>query len=98
MADAASSAMSELIRLVQAEEPLWTKSESGDREVLNSESYDRIFAGARNQPRDPDLRQEASRASCVAMTTAVSLVDMLMDSVNTSTSLHPGPPQAVWKI
>ncbi|CAA6658497.1 unnamed protein product [Spirodela intermedia] len=88
MEDAASSAMAELIRLVQAEEPLWTKSENGDREILDSESYNRIFTGARNQPRDPDLRQEASRASCVAMTTASKWMELFPTIVSKSRTIE----------
>ncbi|MQL90183.1 hypothetical protein Taro_022778 [Colocasia esculenta] len=80
MADVAASAMGELIRLVQTDEPLWTKSAGDGGEVLNLGSYDRIFPRAGNQLRDPEVRPEASRASCVVMMGATALVDMFMDS------------------
>ncbi|MQL90185.1 hypothetical protein Taro_022777 [Colocasia esculenta] len=81
MADMAAGAMGELIRLVQTDGPLWTKpGGDGRKEVLNLESYDRIFARAGNQLRDPDVHPEASRASSVVMMSATALVDMFMDA------------------
>uniref|UniRef100_A0A1D1Y0W3 Homeobox-leucine zipper protein ROC8 n=1 Tax=Anthurium amnicola TaxID=1678845 RepID=A0A1D1Y0W3_9ARAE len=80
MLNMAANAMGELIRLVQTDEPLWMKRGGDGREILNLESYDRIFPRSENQLKNPDIRLEASRASCGVMMNATLLVDMFMDS------------------
>ncbi|CAK9165736.1 unnamed protein product [Ilex paraguariensis] len=80
MADIAGNAMDELIRLLQTNEPLWMKSATDGRDVLNIESYERIFPRANNHLKNPNLWIEASRDSGVVIMNGLALVDMLMDS------------------
>lgn len=79
MAECASNAMDELIRLLQAGEPLWMRSQVDGREVLNIESYERMFPRNKN----PGIRIEASRDSGMVIMNAGTLVDMFMDPVST---------------
>ncbi|XP_022889938.1 homeobox-leucine zipper protein HDG11-like [Olea europaea var. sylvestris] len=79
MADVAGNAMDELIRLLQTNEPLWMKSADG-REVLNLESYERIFPRPNTHLKNPNIRIEASRDSGVVIMNGLALVDMLMDT------------------
>lgn len=78
MTEIAAAAMDELIRLVQAEEPLWMKSASDGRDILNLDSYERIFPRP-NHLKNPDIRIEASRDSGVVILNSLALVDMFMD-------------------
>ncbi|AQK56288.1 Homeodomain leucine zipper family IV protein [Zea mays] len=79
MAEMATRAMDELIRMAQAGEHLWVKA--GGREVLNVDTYDSVFAkpGAASF-RGPDVHVEGSRDSGLVFMSAVGLVDMFMDS------------------
>ncbi|XP_078429579.1 homeobox-leucine zipper protein ROC8-like isoform X2 [Wolffia australiana] len=76
MVDDAAAAVEELIKLVQAEEPLWSKLEKHELEILNAGAYESIFTRAK----DTNMRREASRASCVAMISPESLVEALIDT------------------
>ncbi|KAJ0257270.1 Homeobox-leucine zipper protein HDG12 [Hirschfeldia incana] len=80
----AVTSMEELLRLTQTNEPLWIKT-NGGRDVLNLQSYEITFPrssslGGKNH----NLRKEATRSSGVVFTNAMTLVDMLMDSVKSS--------------
>ncbi|KAA8542902.1 hypothetical protein F0562_024063 [Nyssa sinensis] len=79
MADIAGNAMDELIRLLQTNEPLWMKSTNDGIEVLDLESYERIFPRANNHLKNPNVRIEASRDSGVVIMNGLALVDMFMD-------------------
>ena len=81
MTDIAANAMEELLRLLQTNEPLWIKSTDG-RDVLNLESYERIFPRANTHFKSPNVRIEASRDSGVVIMNGLALVDMFMDSVS----------------
>jgi len=83
MAELATNAIEELIRLVQTDEPLWIKPGSDGREVLHLETYDRIFPKPGHQFIGPDIQVEASRDSSFVYMSPVALVDMFMDSVST---------------
>ncbi|XP_062221849.1 homeobox-leucine zipper protein ROC8-like isoform X1 [Phragmites australis] len=77
MAEMATRAMDELIRLAHAGEHLWVKT--GGPEVLNVDTYDSIFAKPGSSFRGPDVRVEGSRDSGLVFMSAIGLVDMLMD-------------------
>ncbi|KAF7086063.1 hypothetical protein CFC21_089415 [Triticum aestivum] len=80
MAEMATRAMDEFIRLAQAGEHLWVKA-AGGREVLNVDTYDSIFAKPGSSSfRGPDVHVEGSRDSCLVLTSAIALVDTFMDS------------------
>jgi homeobox-leucine zipper protein len=81
MAEMATAAMDELVRLAQSDEPLWVKQGDG-REILSLNAYDSLFPKPGSRFRDPDIRVEASRDSALVFMDAVSLVDMLLDSVS----------------
>lgn len=82
MADVAENAMDELLRLLQTNEPLWMKSTTDGRDVLNLDSYERIFPRANRHFKSPNVRIEASRDSGVVIMNSLALVDMFMDSVS----------------
>ncbi|XP_042058869.1 homeobox-leucine zipper protein HDG11-like isoform X2 [Salvia splendens] len=79
MADIATNAMEELIRLVQTNEPLWIKGAADGRETLNLDSYERIFQSPYSHMKNPGIRIEASRDSGVVIMNCLALVDMFMD-------------------
>ncbi|XP_059453579.1 homeobox-leucine zipper protein HDG11-like [Corylus avellana] len=80
MTDIAANAMEELLRLLQTNEPLWMKSAADGRDVINLDSYERIFPRPNANLKDPHLRIEASRDSGVVIMNGLALVDMFMDS------------------
>nr|XP_043613752.1 homeobox-leucine zipper protein HDG11-like [Erigeron canadensis] len=81
MADIATNAMDELIRLVQTNEPLWTKGSSKDgMEILNLDNYKRVFPRPSDTLKNPNIRTEASKASSVVMMNSLQLVDIFLDS------------------
>ncbi|KAG6485725.1 hypothetical protein ZIOFF_054290 [Zingiber officinale] len=80
MVEMASNAMEEVIRLVQTDEPLWMKSVNDGRDILQLETYDRMFKRSGHRLKFPDVRIEASRDSAVVAMNATTLIDMLMDS------------------
>ena len=82
MTDIAANAMEEMLRLLQTNEPLWIKSTNDGRDVLNLESYERIFPSANTHFKSPNVRIEASRDSGVVIMNGLALVDMFMDSVS----------------
>ena len=82
MTNIAVTAMEELIRLTQTNEPLWIKND-GARDVLNLGSYENMFPRASSRGgKNHNVRVEASRSSGVVFINAMTLVDMLMDSVS----------------
>lgn len=77
--DLASSAMEELIKMVQPDGPLWVKSPDGWTEVLNHEEYSRIcspFIGSK----PAGYVTEATRATGVVLANSLALVETLMDA------------------
>lgn len=82
MSDIATSAMEEMLRLLQTNDPLWLKSPADGREVLNLDAYERMFSRASSHLKNPNIRTESSRDSGVVIMNALALVDMFMDSVS----------------
>ncbi|CAL0332610.1 unnamed protein product [Lupinus luteus] len=79
MSEIASNAMEELIRLLQTNEPLWMKSSTDGRDVLNIDTYERMFPKPNCHSKNPNVRIEASRDSGVVIMNGLTLVDMFMD-------------------
>lgn len=88
MADIAGNAMEELIRLLQTNEPLWTKSTTDGRDVLDIDKYGQIFPKANSSLKNPNVRVEASRQSGVVIMNGLALVDMFMDVVSLFSRSH----------
>ncbi|TKY44894.1 Homeobox-leucine zipper protein HDG11 [Spatholobus suberectus] len=78
MSDIASNAMEEMIRLLQTNEPLWMKGADG-RDVLDLDTYERMFPKANSHLKNPNVHIEASRDSGVVIMNGLTLVDMFMD-------------------
>ncbi|KAI4351788.1 hypothetical protein L6164_006105 [Bauhinia variegata] len=75
----ALSAMEELIKMSQADSPLWVKSFGGEKEALNHDEYARIsssFVG----PKPAGYVTEATRETGVVIINSLSLVETLMDA------------------
>ncbi|KAK1301956.1 Homeobox-leucine zipper protein ROC8 [Acorus calamus] len=81
MAELASAALDEAVRLLRADEPFWVRSGGDGGEVLDLDSYSRSFAKL-GPAKSPDVRVEASRDSGLVFMRAHALIDMLMDSMN----------------
>lgn len=81
MMDIAKNAMDELIRLLQTDEPLWTKGHKDGMEILNIDNYKRLFPRHNDTLKNPNVRTEASKASGVVMMNSLQLMDMFVDSV-----------------
>ncbi|XP_068309435.1 homeobox-leucine zipper protein HDG11-like [Pyrus communis] len=88
MTDIAANAMAELLRLLQTNEPLWMKSSTDGRDVLNLETYERIFPRATSHSKNSYVRIEASRDSGVVIMSGLALVDMFID-LNKFAELFP---------
>lgn len=86
MSDIATNAMEELIRLLQTNEPLWMKSTTDGKDVLNFDTYERMFPKPNSHLKNPNVRIEASRDSGVVIMNGLTLVDMFMDPVRSSYS------------
>lgn len=72
-------AMDELVRMAQAEEPLWVTPQDGGREQLNYEEYLRTSSrGIGIRPHG--LKTEATRETALVMMNGVTLVETLMDA------------------
>ncbi|KAK0587806.1 hypothetical protein LWI29_029186 [Acer saccharum] len=80
MTDIAANAMEELLRLLQTNDPLWLKSSTDGRDVLNLDNYERMFPRGRGHLKNPNIRIESSRESGVVIMNALALVDMFTDS------------------
>jgi regulator of replication initiation timing len=82
----AVTAMEELVRMAQLDEPLWNApagGHDGSAETLNEEEYARMFvpAGGLGLKKQYGFKSEASRDSSVVIMTHASLVEILMDVV-----------------
>lgn len=83
--DLALVAMDELIKMAQADAPLWIKS-NGGKETLNYEEYMRTFPPCIG-PKPSSYVSEATRDSSVVIINSLALVETLMDAVCSSTVL-----------
>ncbi|XVF12042.1 hypothetical protein REPUB_Repub08aG0080700 [Reevesia pubescens] len=102
MTDIAANAMEELLRLLQTDEPLWIKSTNDGRDVLNLESYERIFPRANTHFKSPNVKIEASRDSGVVIMNGLALVNMFMDSIievisSGMSGIHSGSLQLMYE-
>lgn len=84
----AVSSMNELIKMCQANEPLWIRNINNadnivEREILNFEEHARLFQWPLNnlKTHSSDLRTEATRDSAVVIMNSVTLVDAFLDAV-----------------
>ncbi|CAM6012247.1 unnamed protein product [Sphagnum balticum] len=79
--DLAVTAMEELLRMSQADQPLWMPVDSGNIELLNYEEYTLQFPRGIGFGRPhAGLKTEATRETGLVMSDAVSLVETLMDA------------------
>ncbi|XP_075501070.1 homeobox-leucine zipper protein HDG1-like [Primulina tabacum] len=83
----ALSAMDELVKMAQTDEPLWIRSLEGGREILNLEAYFRTFTPCIGMKPNGFIT-EASRETGTAIINSLALVETLMDS-NKWTEMFP---------
>ena len=74
----AGEAMDELVRMAQADSPLWMKSSDGGIETLNVELYK---TSSCISTRQSGLVTDASRDSCMVIINSMALVETMMDAV-----------------
>ncbi|KAL6861847.1 hypothetical protein ACP4OV_017547 [Aristida adscensionis] len=90
MAELASRAMDELIRLAKAGDHVWFQGGTGDaRETLNVGTYDSLFSKPGGPFRPPDINVEGTRDSGLVFMSAAALVDVFMDT-NKWVEFFPG--------
>lgn len=82
MLEVATAAMDELLRLVNINEPLWTRSSDDRRFALVTETYKQMFPKA-NSFKRLDAREESSKHSQTVNIGGMQLVEMFLDSVST---------------
>ncbi|XP_044504884.1 homeobox-leucine zipper protein ANTHOCYANINLESS 2-like isoform X2 [Mangifera indica] len=78
LVDLALAAMDELIKMAQADSPIWVKSGDGGRDVLNQEEYMRTFSSSLG-PKPNGFVTDASRETGMVIVNSVALVETLMD-------------------
>ncbi|KAK9950750.1 hypothetical protein M0R45_006221 [Rubus argutus] len=79
MAETATSAMEELIRILHINEPMWIQCHNDGRYVLNHDNYDKLFQRA-NHFKTSSARVESSKDSGIVTISALHLVDMFLDA------------------
>ncbi|KAL7612186.1 hypothetical protein Lser_V15G05336 [Lactuca serriola] len=77
--DMATSALDELMKLFQTNEPFWSKSADG-RDVLDIDNYKRTFPKPNASMKNHNLWTDASRATAGVMMDSMQLVEMFSDS------------------
>lgn len=77
----AVSAMEELTRMAQTDEPMWITNSENSIVTLCEEEYARTFPRGITGPKPLTLNSEASRASSVVIMNPINLVEILMDAV-----------------
>ncbi|XP_059643825.1 homeobox-leucine zipper protein ROC3 [Cornus florida] len=78
----AVTSMDELVKMCQAGEPLWLRSNDNGKEVLNVEEHARMFPWPMGlkQHSDDQFRTEATRHSAVVIMNSITLVDAFLDA------------------
>ncbi|XP_078176453.1 homeobox-leucine zipper protein ROC2-like [Carex rostrata] len=74
----AVTAMEEMVRMAQLNEPLWVNGLNGSTEMLNEDEYLRLFTRGIG-PKPLGMRSEASRETAVVIMNHANLVEILMD-------------------
>ncbi|KAJ1378077.1 START domain [Sesbania bispinosa] len=82
MLEIADAAISELLKLMTTDNPLWTKSYDIVGFVLVPESYANLFPRAINLPSPDIIHQESSKDSIVVKLGVMQLIEMFLDSEN----------------
>ncbi|KAG5152819.1 hypothetical protein GLYMA_10G238100v4 [Glycine max] len=77
--DLALAAMEELLKMTQAESPLWIKSLDGEKEMFNHEEYARLFSPCIG-PKPTGYITEATRETGIVIINSLALVETLMDA------------------
>jgi START domain len=77
----AVTAMEEMVRMAQLNEPLWVHGLNGSTEMLNEDEYLRLFPRGIG-PKPLGMRSEASRETAVVIMNHANLVEILMDVVH----------------
>lgn len=86
MIETAAKGMDELIRLLRIDEPLWNKSLTDGKYVMNREGYDKICVRA-SHFKSSSARFESSKDSRLVNMNGIQLVDIFFDSVSPHNSL-----------
>ncbi|KAF8097884.1 hypothetical protein N665_0279s0014 [Sinapis alba] len=79
MSETMISAVTEIIRLIHIEEPMWIKSSIDDRLVIDQENYEKSFTKI-SHLKSPSARIESSKEVVVVPMDARNLVDMFSDT------------------
>lgn len=86
--DLALAAMDELVKMAQAETPMWIRTSERGRETLNLEEYTRTFAPLVGE-KPSGFVTEASRQTCIIIVNSLAFVETLMDVVRHSAFSFP---------
>ncbi|KAG5247200.1 homeobox-leucine zipper protein [Salix suchowensis] len=78
MAETAASAADELVRLLRANEPLWIKSPSDGRYIIDRVGYEKLYTRS-GRFKSSNARVESSKDSAMVTMPGMDLVDMFLD-------------------
>ncbi|KFK41558.1 hypothetical protein AALP_AA2G144800 [Arabis alpina] len=78
MSETALNAVSEVMRLIQTEEPMWTKSSIDGRPVIDPDNYEKMFT--KNHFKSPNARPESSKDVVVVPMDARTLIDVFFNT------------------
>ncbi|KAF9683793.1 hypothetical protein SADUNF_Sadunf04G0051200 [Salix dunnii] len=87
MAETAASAADELVRLLRVDEPLWIKSPSDGRYIIDRVAYEKLYPRS-SRFKSFNARVESSKDSAMVTMPGIDLVDMFLDP-NKWTDLFP---------
>ncbi|GAB2296415.1 hypothetical protein Dimus_030535 [Dionaea muscipula] len=77
----AMSAVDELVKMCQLDEPLWMRSNINGMEILNAEEHMRMFPWPMDLKQHyNELRTEATRSRALVIMNSVNLVDAFLDA------------------
>ncbi|KAJ6707298.1 HOMEOBOX-LEUCINE ZIPPER PROTEIN HDG10-RELATED [Salix viminalis] len=78
MAETAASAADELVRLLRANEPLWIKSPSDGRYIIDRVGYEKLYPRS-GRFKSSNAHVESSKDSAMVTMPGMDLVDMFLD-------------------
>lgn len=82
MSETALNAVSEVVKLIQVEEPMWINSSIDGRLLIDQENYEKLFTKI-NHFKIPSARIESSKEVVMIPMDARNLIDVFLDTVRT---------------
>ncbi|KAK4369740.1 hypothetical protein RND71_009215 [Anisodus tanguticus] len=77
----AVAAMDEIVEVLQADEPMWIKSPSGERYSIRRDRYEELFSNPHRPYKSSTARIESSKDSGVVSMNAIELIQNFVDPI-----------------